>query len=156
MNHNKPALPSTSTLLPDQQPDRRRDDDQPGKAGARLNLLVVDDNLEVAESLAMMLEYNGHKVVVARNAQQAFEQIKLELPDVIYLDIEMPGITGIELAQRLREQPRTKDTTLVAVTGHGLPMYMEDALAAGFKHFLLKPVRMSDLLTTLEGALAAK
>lgn len=157
MNYIKPETSLPAALSLDERTERRsRDSAQPVQANTRLNLLVVDDNLEVAESLAMMLEYNGHKVVVARNAQEAFEQIKLELPDVIYLDIEMPGITGIELAQRLREQARTKDTTLVAVTGHGLPVYMEDALAAGFKHFLLKPVRMSDLLTTLEGALAAK
>lgn len=155
MTDFQPKPAATSTTIASPSPTERRAAsaaaDPQAPATPSLNLLVVDDNLEVAEALAMMLEVGGHKVVVARNAQAAFEQIKLELPDAIYLDIEMPGISGIELAQRLRAQEKTRRTTLIAVTGHGLPAYMEDALAAGFQHFLMKPVRMSDLLMTLEG-----
>lgn len=146
-----PSSSSTAQQERERAERRAASPDRAATSAPRLNLLVVDDNLEVAEALAMMLEVGGHKVVVARNAQAAFEQIKLEVPDAIYLDIEMPGISGIELAVRLREQEKTRHTTLIAVTGHGLPAYMEDALEAGFQHFLMKPVRMSDLLMTLEG-----
>lgn len=120
----------------------------------KLNLLVVDDNQEVGESLAMLLETFGHNVVVVRNWQMAVEQVKQCVPDAVYLDIEMPGISGIEIGRRLRNNPETANAVLVAVTGHSLPMYMDDALTVGFRHFLVKPVRMEDLATTVQSVLA--
>ena len=121
----------------------------------KLNLLVVDDNQEVGESLAMLLETFGRNVVVVRNWQMAVEQVKQCVPDAVYLDIEMPGISGIEIGRRLRNNPETANAVLVAVTGHSLPMYMDDALTVGFRHFLVKPVRMEDLATTVQSVLAA-
>ncbi|MET3131723.1 CheY-like chemotaxis protein [Oxalobacteraceae bacterium GrIS 1.11] len=139
-------------LAPADTSERRQASDLPGADGverACLNLLVVDDNLDAAETLAMALEMLGHKATVARNGQIALAQVSLRAPDAIFLDIEMPGLGGVEMAGRLRANPKTAAIPLVAVTGHGLPMYMESALSAGFRHFLLKPVHMSDLQTTL-------
>ena len=115
---------------------------------------MVDDNQEVGESLAMLLEALGHHAVVVRNWQMAVEQVKLCVPDAVYLDIEMPGISGIEIGRRLHHNPETANAVLIAVTGHSLPMYMDDALAVGFRHFLVKPVRLEDLATTVQSVLA--
>ena len=144
----------TTETTPGSSSSERRQGDQPASAARKLNLLVVDDNQEVGESLAMLLEALGHHVVVVRNWQMTVEQVKLCVPDAVYLDIEMPGISGIEIGRRLRHNPETANAVLIAVTGHSLPMYMDDALAVGFRHFLVKPVRLEDLATTVQSVLA--
>ncbi|MFZ4876443.1 response regulator [Janthinobacterium sp. Mn2066] len=135
-------------------PERRHTGAALSEGKRQLHLLVVDDNQEVGETLALLLETFGHQVVVVRNWQMAAEQVKLRVPDAVYLDIEMPGISGIEIGRRLRNNPDTASAVLIAVTGHSLPMYMDDALTVGFRHFLVKPVRMEDLATTVESVLA--
>ena len=142
-----------SQTIENQSTERRQGEDTTSPA-RKLNLLVVDDNQEVGESLAMLLETFGHNVVVVRNWQMAVEQVKQCVPDAVYLDIERPGISGIEIGRRLRNNPDTANAVLVAVTGHSLPMYMDDALTVGFRHFLVKPVRMEDLATTVQSVLA--
>ncbi|QKY07492.1 response regulator [Janthinobacterium lividum] len=147
-------MSQTTETTPGNSPVERRQGDQPASAARKLNLLVVDDNQEVGESLAMLLEALGHHAVVVRNWQMAVEQVKLCVPDAVYLDIEMPGISGIEIGRRLHHNPETANAVLIAVTGHSLPMYMDDALAVGFRHFLVKPVRLDDLATTVQSVLA--
>ena len=142
-----------SQTIENQSTERRQGGDTTAPP-RKLNLLVVDDNQEVGESLAMLLETFGHNVVVVRNWQMAVEQVKQCVPDAVYLDIEMPGISGIEIGRRLRNNPETANAVLVAVTGHSLPMYMDDALTVGFRHFLVKPVRIEDLATTVQSVLA--
>ena len=134
--------------------DRRQNDETAAAPARKLNLLVVDDNPEVGESLAMLLEAFGHNTVVVRNWQMAVEQVKLCVPDAVYLDIEMPGISGIEIGRRLHNNPDTANAVLIAVTGHSLPMYMDDALAVGFRHFLVKPARLEDIAATLKSVMA--
>ncbi|KAB0331424.1 response regulator [Janthinobacterium lividum] len=150
----KRTMSQTTETTPGNPPVERRQGDQPASAARKLNLLVVDDNQEVGESLAMLLEALGHHAVVVRNWQMAVEQVKLCVPDAVYLDIEMPGISGIEIGRRLHHNPETANAVLIAVTGHSLPMYMDDALAVGFRHFLVKPVRLDDLATTVQSVLA--
>ena len=140
-----------SQTIENQSTERRQGDDAAAPA-RKLNLLVVDDNQEVGESLAMLLETFGHNVVVVRNWQMAVEQVKVCVPDAVYLDIEMPGISGIEIGRRLHNNPETANAALIAVTGHSLPMYIDDALTVGFRHFLVKPVRMEDLAHGAVGA----
>jgi CheY-like chemotaxis protein len=146
-------MSQTTETTPGISAVERRQTERPA-ATRKLNLLVVDDNQEVGESLAMLLEALGHHAVVVRNWQMAVEQVKLCVPDAVYLDIEMPGISGIEIGRRLHHNPETANAVLIAVTGHSLPMYMDDALAVGFRHFLVKPVRLEDLATTVNAVLA--
>jgi CheY-like chemotaxis protein len=146
-------MSQTTETTPGISSVERRQTERPA-ATRKLNLLVVDDNQEVGESLAMLLEALGHHAVVVRNWQMAVEQVKLCVPDAVYLDIEMPGISGIEIGRRLHNNPETASAVLIAVTGHSLPMYMDDALAVGFRHFLVKPVRLEDLATTVNAVLA--
>jgi len=103
-------------------------------------VLVVDDNPDVAESFALLLELWGHKVHVVYNGEAALEDCARLCPDIVFLDIGLPGIDGYETARRLRSTEAGKKIYLVAVTGYGQEEDILQAKAAGFDAHLLKPV----------------
>lgn len=113
-------------------------------------ILVVDDNLDAAEGLAMLLSLRGHDVATAYDGQHAIEQARKLQPDVVLLDIGLPRLDGFEVARRLREEHTSRPMLLVALTGYGQERDRVRAREAGFDHHLLKPVR----LEMLEGLLA--
>jgi signal transduction histidine kinase/CheY-like chemotaxis protein len=103
-------------------------------------VLVVDDNIDAAETLRMLLEMNGHEVRCAHEGAQAIELAMAFRPDVALLDIGLPRMDGFELARRLRARPEMRDTRLIALTGYGQAEDRSRALAAGFDDHLTKPV----------------
>jgi len=103
-------------------------------------LLIVDDNRDAADSLAMLLDLWGYAPRVAYDGPTALDLIRGERPDGVLLDLGLPGVDGFQLASDLRRQPECVDTPLIAVTGYGGPAYRDRARAAGFDHFLVKPV----------------
>jgi PAS domain S-box-containing protein len=109
----------------------------PPRSGKRL--LVVDDNKDAADSLAMLLRLQGHEVRVAYSGMAAVETTKTYTPDVIFLDIGMPGMDGYEAARRIREQPGLGRTVLAALTGWGQEEDRRRTAEAGFDHHLVKP-----------------
>jgi PAS domain S-box-containing protein len=122
----------------DQSPESGRQADQsPPPSGKRL--LVVDDNRDAAESLAMLLRLQGHEVRVAYSGQAALEDAHSFQPDLIFLDIGMPGMDGYEVARRMRQQPGLEDVVLAALTGWGQPEDRRRTAEAGFDHHLVKP-----------------
>jgi len=124
-------------------------------AGARrLCVLVVDDNVDAADTLGMLLEAHGYGVEVEHDSHRALERARARPPDVALLDIGLPDMDGNELARRLRADVRTAATVLVAVTGYGQEQDRRAAFEAGFDHHLVKPVDM-EALTALLGAIAA-
>jgi CheY-like chemotaxis protein len=125
-----------------------RGDAEPGKP-SKLKVLVADDNVDAAESLALLLEMNGHEVCVARNGQQALQLASSSRPHVMILDIGMPDITGYEVARRVRLETWGRDVILIAATGWGQEEDKAQATAAGFDYHLTKPVdpdRLENLL----------
>jgi len=121
----------------------------------RRRVLIVDDNVDAARMLAMYLEVVGHEVMVEHTARAALDRAECELPDVCILDIGLPEIDGNTLARMLRERAGTADALLIALTGYGQEQDRERAIAAGFDHFLVKPVdagAMLDLISLAEGA----
>jgi len=123
-----------------------------------LRVLVVDDNLDAAETLAMLLEMSGHDVKMANDGPEAIEVARRELPQVVLLDIGMPGMNGYDVARKLREQPETRGMVLVAMTGWGQEEDMARSKEAGFDHHLVKPVEpavLSNLLAKLAADAAA-
>jgi len=120
-----------------------------------LRVMVVDDNVDAAAMLAMLLEVAGHRVAVEHDPLRALARSRAEAPDVFLLDIGLPGIDGNELARRLRAQPETADAVLVAVTGYGQENDRKVTLAAGFDHHLVKPVDLEALAAILAGAAAS-
>jgi PAS domain S-box-containing protein len=114
-----------------------------------LRVMVVDDNVDAAAMMAMLLNASGHQVTVEHRGPQALARARTERPDVYLLDIGLPEMDGNELAQRLRGQPETDEAVLIAVTGYGQEQDREAALAAGFNHHLVKPVDAAELRALL-------
>lgn len=110
-----------------------------------LNILVVDDNVDAAETMRELLECMGHLAAVAFNANDALVLSRKSRPQVLLLDIGLPDMDGYELVRRLREMPETAQSTIVALTGYGQPEDIARALKAGFDLHLVKPVAIDDL-----------
>ncbi|WP_326509373.1 PAS domain S-box protein [Noviherbaspirillum album] len=119
------------------------------KTAQPLRILIVDDNIDAANILAMLLEAGGHDVFVEHRAKDALRRAKLEKPDVCLLDIGLPEMDGNELARHLRSQPETADSMLVAITGYGQEEDRKTSLAAGFDHHFAKPVDTRRLASVL-------
>ena len=101
--------------------------------------------MDAADMLAVMLQMFGHEVQAVYSGQTALETAVESQPDFVLLDIGLPDIDGYEVARRLREQPRTKDVTLIAVTGYGQDSDRQRSQEAGFDHHLVKPVEAQKL-----------
>jgi len=112
----------------------------PATPAARLRVLVVDDNADSAESMAMLLDLQGYETRSALDGPAALEAAQVFRPELILLDIGLPGMDGYEVARRLRTQPHMDETVLVAMTGYGHERDRLQAKAAGFNHHLVKPV----------------
>ncbi|MGQ0618516.1 MAG: chemotaxis protein CheB [Panacagrimonas sp.] len=123
---------------------------QPGTAGP-LRILVVDDNRDSAESLAMLLQIRGHETHIVYDGLAAVEAAESFHPDVVLLDIGLPKLNGYEAASRIREQPWGKAMTLVALTGWGQDSARKQSADAGFNAHLVKPVNYGELTRLLAG-----
>ena len=116
-----------------------------------LRVMVVDDNVDAAQMMAMFLQASGHDVVVEYDARQALECARAESPDVFLLDIGLPDVNGNELARLIRAQPQTAHAVLIAVTGYSQERDRKNAMEAGFQHYLVKPVDPAKLMGLLAG-----
>ena len=112
-------------------------------------ILVVDDNHDAAESLAMLLAMDGHSVATANLPQDALERVESFRPDIVLLDIGLPDIDGYEVARRIRALPQLANVRLVALTGYGQVEDKRRTEAAGFDNHLVKPVDVTTLQRTL-------
>ena len=112
-------------------------------------VLVVDDNADAADSLSILLQLLGHEVRTAYGGQVGLTLADAFRPEVVFLDIGMPGMSGYEVARQLKTGPAAADLRLlVAVTGFGQPTDHRKAADAGFDHVLVKPAD-PDALTQL-------
>jgi PAS domain S-box-containing protein len=107
--------------------------------GRRFRILVVDDNADAAETMSDYLEMSGYASQVVYNGTQALEIIPKFRPEVVFLDIGMPGMNGYEVASEIRKMPEMAGVTLVALTGWGAGTDRQKAQEAGFDHHLTKP-----------------
>ena len=125
---------------------------RPVAVGRPLLIMIVDDNVDAALTLAMFLEELGHRVIVEHGSHVALERARTEQPDVCLLDIGLPEIDGNELARQLRAQTETAAATLIAVTGYGQERDRRNSLTAGFDEHMVKPLnieRLEALLTAV-------
>lgn len=131
-----PAVPEVKTVL---EPVRLN--------GPSLRVLVVEDNVDAADSLSLLLRLYGHEVHVARTGPTALEMALDFRPDVVLMDIGLPGMDGYQVAERLRERPDFKDVTLCALTGYSpSEADRQRQQETGFDHYFIKPVDMEKLL----------
>jgi signal transduction histidine kinase/CheY-like chemotaxis protein len=109
-------------------------------AASGLRVLVADDNMDVVDSLSMLLEISGHDVKTARNGAEAFEVAQAFQPQAMLIDIAMPLIDGHELCRRIRATPWGRDALMIAASGWGQATDRHLSEQAGFDHHLVKPV----------------
>lgn len=119
-----------------------------GRAIPPRRILVVDDNKDAAESLAMLLSLSGHQVMVAHDGALALGIAAAERPEVILLDIGLPGMDGYEVCRRAREEGLT-DTLIIAMTGYGQDRDRQRSKEAGFDTHTVKPVELDHLMELL-------
>jgi len=117
-----------------------------------LRIVIVDDNRDAAESLSMVLILDGHDVRTANDAREGIELADNHRPDVMFIDIGMPGMNGFDVAEQLSKKARDVGMTLIALTGYGADDARKRAKQAGFAHFLVKPVEaqaVQDVLASI-------
>lgn len=120
-------------------------------AGPRLRVLVVDDNDDAAELIAVALATKGHETATATDGPSALEAARWFKPHVAVLDIGLPLMDGYELGRRIRELPELGSVRLIAVTGHGQDSDRQRSRAAGFDAHLLKPIQIAALHDAIQG-----
>jgi CheY-like chemotaxis protein len=125
----------------------RRDVERPCERPTRI--LVVDDNVDLARGLARLLEIRGHDVQVAYDGPTGLDQAKKSKPEVVLLDIGLPGMDGYQVAAHLRQEETVKDATIIAISGYGQEEDLRLAKEAGFDHHLVKPIASADLFKLL-------
>ena len=116
----------------------------------RLRILVTDDNVDAAQSLAALLEIYGHETRVAHDGPQALQAVSEGWSDVVFLDLGMPGMTGYEVARQIRSSDALKGTTLVALTGWGAESDRAKTRETGFDDHLTKPVSPEEIRRVLD------
>ena len=119
-------------------------------------ILVVDDSQDAREMYAEYLEFSGFRVAEARNGNEAVEQAFALHPDLILMDLSLPGMDGWEATRRLKADDRTRQIPIVALTGHALAGASEGAKRAGCDSFVTKPCLPDDLVVEVRRMLNAK
>ncbi|MBX9680282.1 MAG: PAS domain S-box protein [Gemmataceae bacterium] len=143
-----PALPhgSADGQLPGSAPDRI----------GRLRILLVEDQREAAEMLMAILQFWGHQVFVAYDGPTGLDAALKYKPEVVLMDIGLPGMSGLEVAQRLQSEPGFRNTLFIAITGYGDDDFRRQSREAGFTHHLVKPVNLATLESLLKEAKSAQ
>ena len=108
-------------------------------------ILIADDNQDALETLKLLLEMDGHEIRTALNGEAALDLADQMVPEIMLLDLGMPGLSGFELAARVRERPWGNQVTIIAVTGWGQAEDRRRSLEAGFNHHLTKPIEFEAL-----------
>jgi PAS domain S-box-containing protein len=145
-------LRRTAPAPPAEAPARPARADAPRTKGPARRVLVVDDNVDGALSLEKLLNLLGHSVAVTHDGYAALEAAERFRPEVVLLDIGMPGMDGYEVARRLRKLPGMRSVLLVAMTGWGKDSDRRKAMEAGFNAHLVKPVELQDVEVLLANA----
>ena len=122
----------------------------PAPGPGRRRIMLVDDNVDAAQTLAALLEAAGHVVQAVNDPREVLAAALAQLPDAFILDIGMPDIDGHALARQLRAQPALSNATYVALTGYGQASDRASSRDAGFDHHLVKPVDAGQLLAVLD------
>lgn len=142
-------LPLAFDPPPRETTDRPRDREQI----ASRRILIVDDNRDSANSLAKLLQMLGHEVQTAADGMQALRQIGASQPEIVILDLGMPGMTGFEVARHLRQMKQVRQPLLIALTGFGTEEDRRMTQEAGFDAHLVKPVDLGALQMLVQGRL---
>jgi CheY-like chemotaxis protein len=114
-------------------------------SGMLYNVLIVEDDREMAQSLAAQIGILGHIVAVAYGPRMALQQLNQVIPDVIFMDINMPGVNGLEVLRFLRRDPTTANVPVVIISANDTQDSIKAAIQAGANHYLIKPPTLEDI-----------
>jgi CheY-like chemotaxis protein len=123
--------------------------DAPAKSAHGLDILVVEDYPDSAQSLEILLRILGHKVEIAKDGPTALQKAQSKAPDVVLLDIGLPGMNGWEVAKKLQEQIKDKKLFFIAITAHGQEEDHRRSIEAGLDIHLVKPANPQQLADIL-------
>jgi signal transduction histidine kinase/DNA-binding response OmpR family regulator len=146
-----PAMPVDQRVAAGRRASERYAASRPGEFG----VLIVDDNRDATDSMAMLLKMEGYDVRVAYDGPQALDAVRQARPDVILLDIGLPGMDGFQVAQRVRADPDNSAIVIVAVSGYGQEEHRARSTQVGCDHHLVKPIEpaiVSELLASLHSS----
>ena len=115
---------------------------------APLTVLVVDDDPDITASLRMMLEAMGHDCREAHDGVSALDCVRVYAPDVVLLDLNLPGVSGFSVAERVRQLPGGGEVTIVAITGNASSRVIDRTLMSGFDGLWLKPIDLETIRAT--------
>jgi len=118
-------------------------------------VLIVDDNADAAESIAVLLQIEGHEVKTVTDGMQALSCLESFAPHVAIIDIGLPGMNGYELAAGIRANRTLQTPLLIALTGYGQAEDFDRSREAGFNHHFVKPAELRAIQTIIDGDLAA-
>jgi CheY-like chemotaxis protein len=142
-------LPALAEPATESAQESAKDSSADVPTGSR-RVLIVDDNEDSAESMAVLLRLQGHEVHLAYDGASALEEAHVFRPELMFLDLDLPKLDGYEVARRLRPEPAMRGVTLVAMTGYGQEEDRQRTQEAGFKLHLVKPIdfgRLEELLS---------
>lgn len=117
------------------------------------NVLVVDDEPNIVLSLEFLMEQAGFQVTTAEDGEQALESVKNAQPDLILLDISLPGISGFDVLEQLRGQPDTASLPIIMLTAHGREVEREKGMALGADDYITKPFSTQTLVEKVKALL---
>ena len=120
-----------------------------------VKILLVEDHEEIWDFLSRRLKRRGYDVILAHDGQQAVDKTRLERPDVVLLDMNLPVMDGWTAARTLKADPDTANVPLIALTAHAMSGDRDKALEAGCDDYHPKPVDFSRLLSQIDAALAS-
>jgi CheY-like chemotaxis protein len=138
-----PPLLSPLTLEPDQTPSLR----------PKALILIVEDNDANLETMTGYLKSRGYDLLEARDGQQAISIAQTDCPDIILMDIQMPGMDGFEATRHIRQIPACAAIPIIALTALAMPRDRQKCLDAGATHYVTKPVKLGQLVLTIESLL---
>ncbi len=145
------TLPRLVEAIEPEQPSTER----PAASGRVCRILVVDDNQDATDAMASLLALWGHDVRAVADGAEAIASASVFAPEIVLLDIGLPGMDGYTVAAKLREIPETRSSCVIAVTGYGRQSDYERALDAGCDHHLTKPARPGDISRLIDRWVAA-
>lgn len=119
-------------------------------------ILLVEDDPSVLRAISFILEKEGYQVLTAVNGLEGLRKVKEEKPDLLILDVMLPGLDGFEVCHRLRAETQTAQLPILMLSAKGQAADKAMGLQVGANEYLTKPVERSVLLSTIETLLAAK
>ncbi|KIG08035.1 multi-sensor hybrid histidine kinase [Burkholderia sp. MR1] len=140
-------------LAKEPRPESHPVDEAPRVTGGK-RVLLVDDSVDAATAMALLLEADGFDVRTAHDGAEALDIAEAFLPQIVLLDIGLPGMDGFRLAAEMRARPATADALLIAVTGYGQAHDRQRSKEAGFDHHLVKPVAFAEIQRAVQGRFA--